>query len=118
MAYDIQLAHRVRTYLAEFPGLKVDEKEMFRGLAFIINGKMCINVSGDNLMCRFDPDLTHDIAKRKVFLREGSFNRKIANEVIKIAPANLELEILEIGQLVHYSEEFSHKFKPLLEPII
>jgi hypothetical protein len=68
MAYDIKLADRIREYLVQFPKLKVEEKKMFRGLAFMINGKMCVNVSDKNLMCRFDPDLTKDIAKRKGFL--------------------------------------------------
>ena len=40
MAYDTLLADRVRKYLAEFPKLEIEEKEMFRGLAFLVNGKM------------------------------------------------------------------------------
>ena|SRR5690349_3562685 len=68
MAYDAQLADRVRLYLAEVPKIKVNEKAMFRGLAFLVNGKMCVNVSGDNLMCRIDPDLVDTVSKRKGFL--------------------------------------------------
>ena len=40
---------------------------MFRGLAFMVNGKMCVNVSGDNLMCRFDPALYNETAGKKGF---------------------------------------------------
>lgn len=69
MAYDLQLATRVRAYLSNQPGLEVAEKKMFRGLAFIVNGKMCINISGENLMCRFEPELTQEIALRKGFLK-------------------------------------------------
>jgi hypothetical protein len=68
MAYNTQLADRVREYLAQFPELDIEEKKMFRGLAFLINGKMCINVSGENLMCRFDPDQTQFLADRTGFL--------------------------------------------------
>ena len=68
MAYDTQLADRVRKYLAAFPKLDIEEKKMFRGLAFLVNGKMCINVSGDNLMCRFDPTQTEELAERTGFL--------------------------------------------------
>lgn len=68
MAYDLKLADRVREYLTQVTRLDIEEKEMFRGLVFMIDGKMCINVSGDNLMCRFDPALTQDIAERKGFL--------------------------------------------------
>lgn len=67
LAYNIQLAVRIREYLAQFKKLPVEEKKMFRGLAFIINGKMCINVSGENLMCRFDPALIQEIAKKPGF---------------------------------------------------
>lgn len=68
MAYDTELADRIREYLAQFPRLKIEEKKMFRGLTFMINGKMCVSVSGVNLMCRFDPDLTQDIADKTGFL--------------------------------------------------
>ena len=68
MAYDTQLADKIRAHLAQHPELKVEEKKMFGGLAFMINDKMCINVTDKNLMCRFDPELTQDIAKRKGFL--------------------------------------------------
>ncbi|HLO90535.1 MAG TPA: TfoX/Sxy family protein [Lentimicrobium sp.] len=61
MAFDKILAERVRKYLDGFPNVNVQEKPMFGGLAFMVNGKMCINVSGDNLMCRFDPQLHESI---------------------------------------------------------
>ncbi len=64
MAYSTKLADRIRTYLERVPNLKVEEKKMFRGLAFLVNGKMCINVSDENLMCRFDPELEYEVAER------------------------------------------------------
>ncbi|NOS92876.1 MAG: TfoX/Sxy family protein [Cyclobacteriaceae bacterium] len=67
MAYSEVLADRIRESLAQKPGLKVTEKKMFSGLAFMVNGKMCINVSHDNLMCRYDPALQDEIAERRGF---------------------------------------------------
>jgi TfoX/Sxy family transcriptional regulator of competence genes len=67
MAYCTKLADRIRTYLDNIPRIKVEEKEMFRGLAFLVNGKMCINVSGENLMCRYDPALEEYVAERAGF---------------------------------------------------
>lgn len=64
MNYDIQLANRVREYLAVKPQLDIEEKAMFGGLAFMVNGKMCVNVSGSRLMCRFDPALEDIIAEK------------------------------------------------------
>ncbi|QNL51840.1 TfoX/Sxy family protein [Olivibacter sp. SDN3] len=63
--YDTDLADRVRAYLIGAPGLTIEEKKMFGGMAFLVNGKMCINVSGDKLMCRFDPADLSEVEKRK-----------------------------------------------------
>lgn len=68
MAYDTALADRIREHLTQFPTLKVEEKKMFRGLAFMVNGKMCVNASGENLMCRFDPARTEELSSKKGYL--------------------------------------------------
>lgn len=65
MAYDEKLADRIREALINVP--KLEEKKMFSGLAFMVNGKMCINVSHDDLMVRFDPSLQEEVAERKGF---------------------------------------------------
>ena len=62
MAYDEKLAARVRDTLS---GKKIEEKKMFRGITFMINGKMCINVSGDELMCRFDPEIQDEVMNKR-----------------------------------------------------
>ncbi|MGV8880395.1 MAG: TfoX/Sxy family protein [Sphingobacteriaceae bacterium] len=68
MPYDNKLAENIRAYLLKFPELAVKEQKMFGGLAFMINGKMCVNASGDLLMCRFDPNLTEALSKKIGFL--------------------------------------------------
>ncbi len=68
MAYDTKLADRIREYLSTIPKLKVKEKEMFSGVVFMVNGKMCVNVSHENMMCRIDPDEYENIIGRKGFL--------------------------------------------------
>lgn len=64
MAFDIFLADRVREYLSLIPKLVIEEKKMFSGLEFLVNGKMCVNISGQNLMCRFDPIRTEELAQK------------------------------------------------------
>ena len=39
-------------------------------------------------------------------LRKESFNRKIAKALIKVSPNSLKLEIVEIGSLVLYNQDF------------
>ena len=67
MAYDTKLANKIRELLSGKHGIKVEEKQLFGGLAFMVNRKMCINVSGDNLMCRFDPALQKVISEMPGF---------------------------------------------------
>jgi len=50
MAYNEILANRVRGALADLPD--VVEKTMFSGICFMVDGKMCICVSHDDLLCR------------------------------------------------------------------
>jgi TfoX N-terminal domain len=65
MAYDINLADRVREYLAEVPNIEIEEKEMFNVLNFMVNGKTCVCVSGENLMLRFDPILQEELSEKE-----------------------------------------------------
>jgi TfoX/Sxy family transcriptional regulator of competence genes len=54
MAYDEELARRIRELVAGEPGLT--EKKMFGGLAFLIGGNMAVAASGQGgLMVRVDP---------------------------------------------------------------
>lgn len=54
MAYDIQLADRIRETIGILPGLT--EQKMFGGLAFLLNGNMTIAASGEGgLLVRVDP---------------------------------------------------------------
>ena len=63
MAYNEKLTNRVRLALAHLP--KVEEKKMFRGVTFMVEGKMCISVGDDRIMCRIDPDLHEEAIKGK-----------------------------------------------------
>ena len=45
-------------------------------------------------------------------LRKDSWNKRIANEVLKLASQNLKMEILPIGQLVHYNEDIDQGNPP------
>jgi TfoX/Sxy family transcriptional regulator of competence genes len=65
MPYNEKLADRLRESLAHLS--KVEEKKMFRGVTFMVNGKMCVCVSGEEMMCRFDPELHELVAEKKGF---------------------------------------------------
>ena len=68
MAFDEALGERIRKQLSKRKGLT--EKKMFGGLAFLLNGNMCIGVHKDGLIVRLDPEATDAALKRphaKVF---------------------------------------------------
>ncbi len=75
MAFNEKLATRVRNKLAKLNTPLVTEKKMFGGLAFLVNGKMCVNVSGDRLMCRFDVKDTESVAARAGYVPMEMNNR-------------------------------------------
>ena len=57
MAYDDELAERIRELLAGEPG--VTEQRMFGGLGFMVGGNMAVAASGQGgLLVRVDPDET------------------------------------------------------------
>jgi hypothetical protein len=53
MAYDEQLAERVRDLLSVRDGFS--ERKMFGGIGFMLGGNMACGVSGDELMVRLEP---------------------------------------------------------------
>ena len=73
MAYNEKLANRIRERLCGLPN--VEEKEMMGGLTFMYNGKMCLGIIKDELMCRIDPEL-HDQAVEKTGCRTMDFTKK------------------------------------------
>jgi TfoX/Sxy family transcriptional regulator of competence genes len=62
MAHNESLAERVRMALAHLPD--VEEKRMFSGVTFMVNGKMCISAGDHELMFRIDPTLPDDALRR------------------------------------------------------
>jgi TfoX/Sxy family transcriptional regulator of competence genes len=63
VAYDEELAERIRELVIGEPGLA--EKRMFGGLAFLINGNMSVSASGQGgLLLRVDPAETDALLRR------------------------------------------------------
>jgi TfoX/Sxy family transcriptional regulator of competence genes len=60
MAYDEELAGRIRDLLDGHPGLT--EKRMFGGLAFLVGGNMAVSASGQGgILVRVDPAESDEI---------------------------------------------------------
>ncbi|WP_280433371.1 TfoX/Sxy family protein [Nocardia brasiliensis] len=65
MAYDEELADRIRLMIA--PGPALSERKMFGGLAFLIGGNMAVAASGQGgLLVRVDPREHDDLLTRDI----------------------------------------------------
>ena len=63
MAYDEDLANRIRELVALEPGLT--EQKMFGGLSFLIGGNMAVAASGQGgLLLHVDPDETEALCAK------------------------------------------------------
>jgi TfoX/Sxy family transcriptional regulator of competence genes len=62
MPPDETLANRVRAALGQ--SRHVEEKKMFGGIAFMVEGKMCVSAGKARIMCRIDPAI-HDAALKR-----------------------------------------------------
>lgn len=63
MALNPELTKRVRQVLQHLD--RIEEKKMFRGVAFMVNGKMCVTVGDNHIMCRIDPKIHKEVIIHK-----------------------------------------------------
>ena len=73
MAYNQTLANRIRELLQDLE--RIEEKEMFGGLCFLLKDKMFVGVIKEEMMCRIGPALFEDAIEKTRVSRNG-FHRK------------------------------------------
>jgi len=83
MAYDENLALRVRPLLAEQSDLR--EQKMFGGLTFMVGGHMCCGIVGDELMVRVGP-AQYGAALDQPHARMIDFTGRPMNGMVMVAP--------------------------------
>lgn len=98
MAYDEELARRIRIALKKFPE-EFSEKKMFGGLSFLFQGKMTVGIIKDELVVRV---VQH---KMKAVLQNGhsrpmDFTKRPMKEFVYVSQNGIETE----SQLQHYVE--------------
>lgn len=88
MAYDTELADRIREQLAGTRG--VTEKAMFGGLAFLVNGHMAVSASGKGgLLLRCDPEQTGNLVNGTTVDRFEMRGRKM-DGWLRVDPAAIK----------------------------
>jgi hypothetical protein len=86
MAYDEELAGRVREALAREKG--VDEIKMMGGLCFAIGGHMALGIVGEELMVRVGPE-RYERALRRAHAREMDFTGRSMTGFVFVEPAGI-----------------------------
>ena len=107
MAYSEKLANRIREALENT--LKVEEKPMMGGLTFMVNGKMCVGIIKDELMCRIDP-AQHETEVEKQGCRTMDFTKRPMIGYILIDDSGMKSK-KDFDYWIKLSLEFNKKAK-------
>ena len=90
MAYDEQLADRVRTLIRQ-KNVPFEEKKMMGGLCIMVDDKMCVGVVKDQLMARIDPDVYKDVLNQRGS-REMDFTGRPMKGFLFIRPEGIDMD--------------------------
>ena len=107
MAYDENLADRVRHVLAPEPGLT--ERKMFGGLAFMLDGHMCCGIVGDELMLRLGTEGA-EAALSRAHVRPMDFTGKPMAGMVYVSQGGLKGVALR--RWVERATAFAHTLPP------
>jgi len=86
MAYDEQLADRVRAAVGDRPG--ITERPMFGGLCLLSGGNMFAGIQGETLMARVGPD-RYDEALGRPHARIMDFNGRPMRGFVYVDPEGI-----------------------------
>ena len=107
MAYNEQLANRIREQLADLPN--IEEKVMMGGLTFMYNGKMCVGIFADEMMCRIDPEM-QDTALEKTGCRIMDFTGRPMKGYVMVDDTGMKSK-KEFNYWIDLCLEFNSKAK-------
>lgn len=110
MAYDEGLVERIREYFDDKDIRNINEKKMFGGVAFMLNGHMTVGVGDTWLMVRTGPD-THEAALKKPHARPMDFTGKTMKGFVFV-----DYEGIEDDQHLHKWIEWALDFTQHLPP--
>jgi hypothetical protein len=87
MAFDEDLGARIRSAIGRKKG--IEEKKMFGGLGFLLNGNMLVGVWKDSLIVRLGPD-EGDEALREPHVREFDITGRAMKGWVLVEPEGVE----------------------------
>lgn len=104
MAYDENLASRLRNTLAE-RDIDFVEKKMMGGLTFMVDEKMCVGIIKDELMARIGPE-AYETALETDGCREMTFTGRPFIGYVLVAPHAMESDE-QLGNWVQLALDYN-----------
>jgi TfoX/Sxy family transcriptional regulator of competence genes len=89
MAYDMDLAARIRALISKNKNL--EEKKMFGGVGFLINGNLACGVNKNDMILRVAPD-QYDALSRSAYTRVFDLSGKPMKGWLVVEPAGMKSE--------------------------
>ena len=108
MGYNENLADRTREIIS-LSHKNVEEKRMFGGLCFMVNGKMCVGVEQERLMVRLDPERYNEVMEKEG-CKPMDFTGKIMKGYVFVDIASLNTK-KKLEFWVKLALEFNSKAK-------
>ena len=109
MAYDEELANRIRTVVQDEPGLT--EQRMFGGLAFLIGGNMAVSASSQGgLLLRVDPDVTGSLVSEPAVRRFEMRGRQM-DGWLRVDPSVLQSD-RELRRWINHGVAYARSLPP------
>lgn len=82
MPYNTNLVDKVREALE--PSKDVEEKKMFNGTGFMVHGKLCVFVVGDELLCRIGANEVENAVEQNG-VRQFINNGKVMKDYVYVS---------------------------------
>lgn len=114
MAYNEQLADRIRELLANEPTLV--EKKMFGGVCFMLKDKMCCGIVKDELMLRVLDERYHEVLEMN-HAREMDFTGKALKGFVYIDEEGLKTN-KQLQKWIELAVEFAYKSPAKKKPAL
>ncbi len=102
MPYSEALAERIRHQLARRQN--VDERKMFGGIGFLLNGNMCVGVWKDSLVVRVGPE-QYEKALRESFVGEFDITGRAMTGWVLVASEGVEDDD-DLGEWIETAVKF------------
>jgi hypothetical protein len=108
MTFSERTAHQIRRAIGNTPGFS--ERQMYSGIAFMVQGNLCCGVLEDNLVVRVGPD-TYDDALREPHTRPMDFTGRALPGFVYVDRAGFA-SAASLAQWIERSLRFARTLPP------